>query len=241
MTLIEKCTELVKRLGRKRDLVALSSDAAAYQQRLDELLTMRIQLLRLFDFAKLLCQEGVMDRKSMPSTLTSTEKLKVLLLKFSEDARSLLVGNAYQTTRSTVMKFATNLDTLTLDAWHVEYGAQLQTSLEGEFLKLFARATGQPTLEQQLDRLNAELNSLAQDPPRDHTRFEEFRALVRERQALADKFTFPHEVRAFLKGVNSDGASLNLLTEEVRLWLENENVEGSFCIRSCIRSRPGGF
>ncbi len=239
MTLIEQSIELGQKLEKKKAREAGGVSAAAYQERLDELRAMRGRLLILFSFAQLLGSERVLAPKRMPEAAPAKEKLGELLAGFTEDTGSLLKGNGYKVARSAVDKLASGIDQLTRDAWRSEYETCLQTSLDGEFLQSFARLTSQWKLEKEIERLNEALAAFANDPPRESKRFKEFRSLVEARQALADKFTFPAEVRAFLKAVNSGGAALDLLTSEVRTWLGKQGVEGSFCVSS--RRRGIGF
>lgn len=88
-----------------------------------------------------------------------------------------------------------------------------------------------------LDGYN-KLNEYARSRPNERADFDSVRELARQLTEIYQRFDFnvPEDVKRFLKAVADGGANLDLLTAEVRDWLQQQNLIGQYRIVARVSS-----
>ena len=242
MTLIDRIEVLTDRASRIDALDRQRAESAKLQQLRAQARPMNEKLGTEIQQMRLLHDEGINAAPDSTSAEAARKTLARLTKRFTENRTAdsltrgrdwkLLLDDQAQATYqelTNVLKAAWSQFIAT--AYTGESPSQLERSLPGtdhnlNQLRLYKQAYTQ-------------LNGLARSRPQERGDFDSVRGLARQLGEIYQRFDFnvPEAVKRFLQAVADGGADLDLLTEEVRSWLQQQGSSGHYRIVARTGSR----
>ena len=117
---------------------------------------------------------------------------------------------------------ATDVDENLTDAWSTWTGEKNSSGINEDTLEVLFGAGIKGVKE--LKKKHKEIQDLSQTLPQDTRTPEKVKDLGKSVREAWDKLDAPSEVVSFLREAYGDGASLNLLSDEVKKWLEENGL-----------------
>ena len=128
-------------------------------------------------------------------------------------------------------------------ALQTEWVQFVQTAYRGDtpctLKENLARTEGNLQNLQRYSEVYAELYQYVRSRPTGRADFDHVRALARQLTKIHQEFDFdvPEEVKHFLRAVADGGAHLDLLSKEVRDWLQQQNTSDHYRIVAKVSSK----
>jgi hypothetical protein len=221
MTLLERCSQVQLEIVRLETLELASKEAARDRERHDQIQPLRIRLEEGAERAKALRQSGVPFPSWVPQP-----KMLTLYQDYSKALEEPDTGkrNAYGNFKAALSALA---DTTSEQVKKAIDGLSIRTSdIDDSTLKQFE---GIPSLQAKLAavrRKRADYTAAASVKNRSIADLLTFLARRAELLSLAEELRhehLPNEVRDFYQAVHSGRATIVMLTESIRVWLETHD------------------
>jgi len=238
---IERARELQLKAEQLKSRQTAESRAHQFDKRRNELAQARANLERSFTPTRLLRNEGRVEPEELPRLGELEDLLAPLRQRTAEQSpEDFTKGNEYKRFHTRLETLAKEMGVLLNTAWK-----KLQSELPAindKLLEEIAALPGQQPAVLRVRGFDKELKEKRAQPPRTE---EELQALLdlaeklRAELSNLDDAHYPPAVRQFLRAAQQpNGATLSLLTEEVRLWLEQRKLLGKIKLRWI--EGPGG-
>jgi hypothetical protein len=241
MTLIDRIEALTERASGLDALERRRAESAKLQQLLAKARPMNDQLGTEIQQLRLLRDEGVDAPLDSTSADAARRTLFRLIDRFNKKrtADSLTRGRDWTLLEEHTQ---TTCQTLT-DALKAAWRQFIATAYTGESPSHLERSLA--ITDRNLEQLNlykqtyTQLNGLARSRPQERGDFDRVRQLARQLGEIHQRFDFdvPEAVKHFLQAVAGGGADVDLLTEEVRTWLQQQGSSGHYRIVTRTGSR----
>ena len=240
MTLIGRIEALTERASGLDALDRRRAESAKLQQLLEKARPMNDQLGTEIQQMRLLRDEGVDTPLDTTSADAARRTLARLIDRFNKNriADSLTRGRDWTLLAEHTQRSCQGLTDALATAWR----QFIATAYTGESPSHLERSLA--ITDHNLHQLNlykqtyTQLNGLARSRPRERGDFDRVRELARQLGEIYQRFDFdvPEEVKCFLKAVAGGGADLDLLTEEVIVWLQQQGYSSHY--RIVARTSP---
>jgi hypothetical protein len=240
MTLIDRIEVLSERASGLEALDRRRAESAKLQQLLAKVRPMNDKLGTEIQQMRLLHDEGIHAAPYSISTEGARKTLARLINRFNQNrtADSLTKGRDWKRLEDQTQ---TTCQELT-DALKTAWSQFVATAYTGESPSHLERSLA--VTDRNLDQLRlykqtyTQLNGLARSRPQERDDFARVRELARQLSEIYQRFDFnvPEGVKRFLRAVADGGADLDLLTEEVRGWLQQQGSSDHY--RIVARSGP---
>lgn len=234
MTLIDRIIGLTERASGLDALDRQRAESAKLQQLLAQARPMNEKLGTEIQQMRLLHDEGINAALDSSSTEAARKTLARLIKRFTENrtADSLTKGRDWKLLDDQAKVTYQKLTDALKDAW----SHFIATAYTGEIPSHLERSLA--VTDRNLDQLRlykqtyAQINGLARSRPQERGDFARVRELARQLGEIYQRFDFdvPEAVKRFLQAVADGGADLDLLTEEVRGWLQQQGSSGHYRI-----------
>lgn len=240
MTLIERIEALSERASGLDALDRRRAESAKLQQLLTMVRPMNGELGTEIQQMRLLHDEGINAAPGSTSAVAARKTLARLINRFKENrtADSLTKGRDWKLLEDQTQTTCQELTDALKAAWS-EFVTTAYTGESPSHLERSLAVTdcnlGQLGLYKQT---YTQLNALTRSRPQERDDFARVRELARQLGEIYQRFDFdvPEAVKRFLQAVADGGADLDLLTEEVRGWLQQQGSTGHY--RIVARSGP---
>jgi hypothetical protein len=234
MTLIARIEALTERASGLDALDRRRAESAKLQQLLSKARPMNEKFGTEIQQMRLLCDEGLNMAPDIKSAEAARKTLARLINRFTENriADSLTKGRDWRLLEDQAQKTCQEL-TDTLKAGWIRF---IETAYTGESPNHLERSLA--VTDRNLDQLRlykqtySQLNGLKHSRPQERGDFERVRELARQLGEIVLRFDLnvSEGVKCFLQAVADGGADLELLTEEVRGWLQQQGSSGHYRI-----------
>lgn len=241
MTLIDRIEALTERASGLDALDRQRAESAKLQQLIAKARPMNDKLGTEIQQMRLLHDEGINATPDSASAKAARKTLARLINRFTEKrtADSLTKVKDWKLLEDQTQ---TTCQELT-DALKTAWSQFIATAYTGESPSHLERSLAVTDLN--LDQLRlykqtyAQLNGLARSRPQERGDFARVRELARQLGEIYQRFDFdvPEAVKRFLQAVADGGANLDLLTEEVRGWLQRQDSSGHYRIVASTGAR----
>jgi len=225
---LTECASGLDALERRR------AESAKLQQLLEKARPMNDKLGSEIQQMRLLYDEGINAAPNSTSAEAARKILARLINRFTEKrtADSLTKGQDWNLLEVQVQTTYKELTDVLKAAW----SQFIATAYTGESPSQLERSLA--ITDRNLDQLKlykqiyTQLNGLARSRPQERGDFDRARVLARQLSEIYQRFDFdvPEAVKRFLKAVAEGGADIDLLTEEVRGWLQRQGSSGHYRI-----------
>lgn len=234
MRLIDRIEALTERASGLDALEHRRAESAKLQELLKQARPISEKLGTEIQQMRLLHDEGINAAPGSTSAEAAGKTLARLIKRFTEDrtADSLTRGRNWNLLDNQAQATCQELTNALKAAW----GRFIATAYTGESpeqlersLAVTDRNRSQLTLYKQA---YTQLNSLTRSRPQERSDFDRVRGLARQLGEIYLRFDFnvPEAVKRFLQAVADGGADLDLLTEEVRAWLQQQGSSSHYRI-----------
>jgi len=173
-------------------------------------------------------------QSSSPLFETALGKISAWNSALEEDLGQALTGDLFASFQASVGKAVGELERRATGAWQ-RYTAQKTPDISGEVLTALEADPRAGSTVVRIERLADALRSLRDRPIpslEELTKFDEATAQLRSAWSTLDVEGLSEEIVAFLRAANSyQGAPVDLLTAEVREWLEQRGAATHYVIR----------
>lgn len=199
------------------------------------------ELSRALDQRILLVASGI--KAEAPESLDAARKrAAVLLEKFAAEktAATLKKGVGWTNLVRDIKAASNELGAMVIKSWKA-YRQELFTGETPAIVKgRIAFTPANDATFKRYEQLHASFRLEFEKLPVDQTAINRARALAKELNETANDLDYdvPAEVKLFLEAVQSGGATLNLLTDTVKTWLEANDAFASY--RILPRGTDGG-
>lgn len=191
------------------------------------------ELSRALGQRALLVSSGI-DAPEPPALDTARKRAATLLEKFTAErtAATLKKGSGWANLLKEMKAASTDVAASVVRSWK----GYRQTIFTGEAPALvkgrIAFTPGNQTAFKRYEELHQTFRAEFEKVPTDKAAIERVQSLAAELTETAKAFDFavPADVKRFLEAVQSGGAKLDLLTEPVLEWLEENDVFGNYRI-----------
>jgi chromosome segregation ATPase len=230
LTLLIKCAELQEQLelvdsSQRRKTIAadLQREAIRLEGKRDELAENITQAVAF----KKRSLDVIDELEEVEQTTTFLSKVREL---FEEDSHDLTKGKHYSNLLNALQELCNSLDTKLQASWE-EYKRIHDTTVDEN--KLMLHEGKKADLVEKIERLNVAAGQERLQPPlteEDFTRLEKAFRELKDAYGRLPKDSDNPKVQAFLDAATDDGASLVLLTDEVRKYLKEVGIEELFTV-----------
>lgn len=241
MTLIDRINGLTERASGLDALDRQRAESAKLQKLLAQVRPMNEKLGTEIQQMRLLHDEGINAAPDSSSAEAARKTLARLIKRFTENrtADSLTKGRDWKLLDDQAQATYQKLTNALKAAWS-QFIATAYTGESPSHLKRSLAVT-----DRNLDQLRlyeqtyTQLNGLTRSRPQERGDFARVRELARQLGEIYQRFDFnvPEGVKRFLQSVADGGADLDLLTEEVRGWLDQQGSSGHYRIVARSGSR----
>lgn len=234
MLLIEKCESMSELLERHKTMKKDQLAAQSLEERRKELAKVRDDFISYIDKINIFLQSNVLRHKDLPTLNPLTDKVKLVLDAFLEDASKITKGRLYYDLSKRAENLGSKIEKTLQSAWARFYKLHV-IDIDNNLLNKF-RESGQFQNEiSNVNSLHSTLTILKNRPPYTIDGLEEF---ISSSEELRDEYNniqgtdLPDDVAIFLRAASSPkGAGLELLTPSIRNWLESNKMFNKFRVR----------
>jgi hypothetical protein len=233
MTLVERIEALRERAEGQSSLEQKRAESGRLQyllnaaRRLSEDLGSQVTQLRMLE------DQGI-ETSAPDSAVAARKTLSKLRERFAKEPRAEQLTRGQDWTRlneqiqATCRTLASALETEWRRFVGTAYSGESPNNLAGSL----ASTDGNMANLKRYRDAYAQITQYARSGPRERADFDRVRDLVRQLTEIYQGFDFnvPEDVKRFLRAVADGGANLDLLTAEVRDWLQQQNTGSQYRI-----------
>lgn len=238
--LIDRAKELKERIEKFGRLKSAADEAKTYDTRAKQLNDAASALSNAVSQLKALRDAGIVVDFVPANAVSLMEKASVLRTDFSTDPKSII-----NTAMSMKYDFLDRVSAITqainasmLEAWRVYVESRSHTVPESVVAAL-ATIPAYRIAANRIRSSRAKIIDLSSSPPEDvKAALAQLNEFVLEHRAAWEELTaggIPADVVSFLQACAAGGASLAMLNETVRAWLEHRKLTDSFRIWASVR------
>ena len=233
MTLLQQCRAVGSLLGKLEEMRQERALADRLNERAKELNEVVSPFVDAMSTFNALCDAGIVSHSKMPDSSKAANRVADLRRVLAENPQDITKGRDFSQLRQSVSKLAEKCGELSAEAWkgHVN---ELAPKVETSVLNQFRDLPQYKNTITRIDGLVAALRGTERKPPPDADTLRSIQEKWEElRECLAQlPVTEDPEVQAFLNAaISAEGAELDLLTPNVREYLEQHEMLKDFCIR----------
>ena len=234
MSLVQRVSELKDNVVQLKNAQAGFNEAKLLQSRLVEItdtsdsLSEQVERLRLF-------RKNGIELLEIPSGIIEVNKrLTKIQERFKKEckAKNLTKGKDWEIMQSTVREIENTIKQDLLKSWKAYVSNAYSGETPHDLRKMLAPIDSNKSAFSRYKQSYDELNSLLKNIPDDNQGFEDVNIIATQLKAIYSDFDFnvPDVVKDFLTAVGEGGASLELLSDEVRNWLSENNTYNRYTI-----------
>lgn len=198
-----------------------------------DLAPLAAELSRALDQRALLLGSGI-ETPEPPSLRTARKRAATLLNRFSAERKAAVLKErtGWASLLKEIKAASTDVSAAVVEAWkgyrHTVFTGESPTLVKGRIAFTPTNDAAFKTYEQLHQTFRGEFDKL----PADAAAIERVKALAARLTATAKEFDFdvPVDVKRFLEAIQSGGARLDLLTEAVLEWLNENKAFGNYRI-----------
>ncbi|CDZ42306.1 Hypothetical protein NGAL_HAMBI1146_50720 [Neorhizobium galegae bv. officinalis] len=198
-----------------------------------DLAPLAAELSRALDQRALLLGSGI-ETPEPPSLGTARKRAATLLNRFSAERKAAVLKErtGWASLLKEVKAASTDVSDSVSRTWkgyrHTVFTGEAPALVKGRIALTPSNNAAFKTYEQLYQTFRAEFDKL----PADAAAIERVKALATRLTATAKEFDFdvPVDVKRFLEAIQSGGAKLDLLTDDVLKWLKDNNVFSNYRI-----------
>lgn len=233
MTLLERCStisELLQRLEIARQEQDLASKLNERARELEEVADSFVKTMSSFHA---LCEQRIVRHSQIPDSSRSAVRVVEIRKVLAEEPQNITKGRDFTLFLQSIRNLTEKCGELAAEAWK-EYVNEQAPKLEKSVLNQFRDLLQYEHTVARIDELGGDLRGAERRLPPDEKALQSIKEKWGElRECLAKlPVTEDPEVRAFLNAATSaEGADLDLLTGNVREYLDEHEMLSDFCIR----------
>jgi hypothetical protein len=221
----DRVGQLRQRIGEIGEAEKYAHSAGALESARGELETHRRALESLVRTARVLVKNRSLDPSSLPTAKKLEDFLKKTTEAFAQEPTSITKGRTFTALGGYLDETIKKLTDVLKEAWRQEVATAPKTN--DALLNKIALLRGKATVVRQLRNAAANLAEASKRLPADEDEwlnYQTLRKLVEEQVRALGTTQFPKAALDFCIAAQSDGADLSALTDEVRLWLEEQGL-----------------
>lgn len=235
MNLIERIQSLTQRANRYESSEKNIDESRNLQVRFSEVESKEVKLQAALRQMRLFREEGLAPEVDESNFQSSQKSLQIILSRFVKErtAQSLTRGRDWNKLTTSLDESCSNMEKNFKDSWrefvNSAYGGDKPEDLQGSLAQTDANNN---VLKQYKEQFKL-LQELSRKLTVEKSDFDNVRQIAKKLTDLNGLFDrdVPDSVNKFLQAVASGGAPLNLLTEEVRHWLQEQNSSDQYRIK----------
>jgi hypothetical protein len=227
-----RAAELRQRIVGIKDAEKYALDANAFEHVRAELQHHRTALQPAIVTVKVLVANERLDASDLPPTRKLDDSVKKITEAFAAEPGSITKGRGLGTVLAQLEAVRKEMAVACDQAWKVELSTAPKTN--ETLLAQIAKVRGQADVVRQLRAATSQLAQVSARPPRDAEewlRYQTLRRSVEEQVKALSTTQFPKAVLEFCIAAQSEGATVSMLTDEVRAWLESHGMVGDLRYR----------
>lgn len=234
MTLIQRIKTLSALAAQQTELEGKQAESKRLQLLLDKAQSMTENLGEEVQQLRLLRDEGISSPTDPTKAEAPLKTLTKLLERFTKErsAESLTRRKYWTRLNEQLDETCKSMAASFKTAWHqfvdTAYSGQSPDDLE----RSLATTDRNIELLKRYNTVHRQLKNLARTRPNERTDFDQVREFARQLSEIYQGFDFnvPEDVKRFLRAVADGGADLDLLTDGVRDWLQEQKTSGHYRI-----------
>ncbi len=233
MTLLERCST-IGTLLQKLEIARQERDLASkLNERAKELEEVADPFVNAMSSFHALCDQRIIRHSEMPDSSKAAGRVAEMRKVLAENPQNITKGRDFTLLRQSIGKLTDKCGELSAEAWK-EYVNEQAPKVEKNVLNQFRDLPQYEHTVARIDELVGDLRWAERKAPADaeilHSIEEKWEEL---RECLAKlPVTEDPEVQAFLNAaISAEGAELDLLTPNVREYLDEHEMLADFCIR----------
>jgi|GEM_PF-6431043 len=231
--IVMRSRKLAERIKHYDSLRKDKSKLKGFTARRDDLNKLLTDLTTAIERATLLAQNGIMPFDLLPTTDVQVASVKAVQDQFKKMPESILTPKALNDLHETINQLITILNDNAQKSW-LDYARNNVPKPNAELLRILSQIPGIKTTANQIIKLYKDLEPFQTSPPNSNEQLQDFRNKTRSLSDLWKSIgsdAIPSKVVGFLKAAVADGANLDLLDEDVRKWISNNNLKNVFRIK----------
>ena len=221
----ERASVLRRRVAEIKEAKKFEKHAEALEDKRQALESYRSKLQAAVESAAVLVKNGCLKSDALPDPQKLDEALESIVEAFTDDLGSITRGRNFTTLSGHLETITEELRGGTTRAWKEEVSTA--PKINESLLSMIGQLRDQRTAVGELRIASAELADVSKTPPANQTEWTDYRKLknfVKEKVAELNADHFPKSVLEFCIAAQSEGAQLSMLTEDVRAWLEENDM-----------------
>ena len=232
MTTLLRVKEITKRLETVQEAQKYEKEAEDLQNKLDLLSQRRRKLGSAIDQAIVPVNNSALAPRRLPDMEKTRQVLQTVSDAFVGSARSLTSGRNFTTLQRNIDKLADSIGEQSATAWkeHTKTVPRVNETL----LRRIEQIRSQTAAVNRIRYAVADLKRSTGAVP---TTQEAWNVYVQARQKVEEQLRqlnpdqFPQAVLDFCRAAQGEGATLDMLTDDVRTWLEEQGMLGNLRYR----------
>ena len=231
--ILEKINTLEDLLKERREAQNNVNKITAYSTRLEELQTIVAETEPLVKTCTVLRRNGIGDFVGIEMINDAVTYLSELKVKYYENPDHIIQAGATQQLKQSFSYYREILRNNLESSWK-QYVETKNPVINEELLNVLSRINAFKSTVEKVRKLNSKIEEMKSTLPENQSDIDNFLSIIHSLNETWQKLgsdNVPGEVLEFLKAaVSPRGADLNLLTDEVRVWLKMNDVIHSFRI-----------
>ena len=227
----EDCRKLLEQLEEVSKANEREGIVKQLDSRLDDLNTLRLKVLAATDSLKAIAYRTSIDSELNPAI--AIDRVQTIRSLLNADPLSITKGRDFTSMKKAFEKFAEEGRVAVEDTW-VAYMPKARPNVDKGRMAQAKQLKDSAKDADRLEKLDDRATNLGKTPPADEAEFLEIEAVWNEVRQMIDKLpeiSSDPKVQEFLRAANSQsGASLDLLTDEVRIWLQKNSLAEKYHI-----------
>ncbi|MFO7567821.1 MAG: hypothetical protein R6X02_34595 [Enhygromyxa sp.] len=225
MNALQRAQQIAGRLAEVDQARKYEMEAEALQNKLELLKQQRTVLQSAIATAIVLVNNGALDASALPAMSKAKESVSKVAEAFEGDTRTLTSGRAFNTLLRNLEKTAEAVTDISGIAW-----SDATSTIPRPNPKLLSRIEEIKSQRSAVQRLRVAADALVSAtkvPPSTQEQWDVYAEQRRQVEDLVETLNadrFPQAVLEFCKKAQGEGAPLDMLTPEVKKWLEENNM-----------------
>jgi len=231
--LIDRAKQLIELIEEKNKLYKYANQLDSFKTRQQQIEKAVSDVLPFANTLRVFRQKNIIDCDVRQKVEQLLYAVNLRLEKFKESPEWIVDSHNFNGNilERSIKGITNELNEQLIQAWE-NYLAEKMPSTNQEMLNVLLKIEAFRPNVQKIQDLNAQIQR--QKLPQNYEEFEHIERLIdqlREHWLTLSSDDFPETVLHFLKAAVDFGAPLNLLTPEVREWLDSHDISDSLRIR----------
>ena len=229
----QECKELRAQLEEVANADEREKIVEQLESRRDDLVKLRDSVVAVGDSLKAMSSRMALAGKLDPTKCL--ERVRKIREALKEDPLSITKGRDFSNMQKAFEKFSTEGIASVETTWE-QYLPLVRPTVDTNQLAQAEQQKSYETTALKLRRRAKHAGKISKKPPANEEEFSEIESAwddIRQMMSELPDVADDPKVQDFLKAANSrDGASIELLTDEVREWLSDNNITDKYCVRT---------